>query len=134
MRAVDTNLIVRFLTRDDASQFALAEAILKSESIYIGVTVIIETCWVIERAYRKSKTETIALVRAVLGLPTVTVEDRSIVAAAFDWAETGLDIADALHLARSGNCQDLVTFDRAFARIAAQIEALPVTLLEENPA
>ncbi len=56
--------------------------------------------------------------RVFAGLPTVTVEDGAMVAAALDLAERGLDFADALHLTRSGHCEGFVTFDRKLVKAA----------------
>ena len=130
MRAVDTNIIVRYLARDDAEQFALAQAILSSGPVFIGVTVVLETCWVIERVYRRSVADTVALVRAVLGLPSMIVEDAVSVANALAWAEAGLDIADAIHLARSADCADFATFDATLAKRSKDLSAVPVVLLD----
>src|SRR3546814_17044034 len=56
--------------------------------------------------------------RAFAELPTVTVEDASIVAVALDPAETGMDFADATHLGKSTYCESLATFDRKFVQAA----------------
>ena len=130
MRAVDTNIIVRYLARDDAEQFALAKAVLTSGPVFIGVTVVLETCWVIERVYGRSVADTVALVRAVLGLPSMIVEDAVSVANALAWAEAGLDIADAIHLARSADCADFATFDATLAKRSKDLSAVPVVLLD----
>ena len=52
MLAVDTNVIVRYLTGDDAEQFAKASALIRSEDVYVCTTVLLETEWVLRRGYR----------------------------------------------------------------------------------
>jgi predicted nucleic-acid-binding protein len=49
MLAVDTNVMVRYLTGDDAEQFAKASALIRDEDIYVGTTVLLETEWVLRR-------------------------------------------------------------------------------------
>ncbi|HKM69718.1 MAG TPA: PIN domain-containing protein [Stellaceae bacterium] len=45
MLAVDTNVIVRYLTRDDVEQFAKSNALIRGEAVYVCTTVLIETEW-----------------------------------------------------------------------------------------
>jgi predicted nucleic-acid-binding protein len=55
MLAVDTNVIVRYLTRDDDEQFAKANALIGSEDVYVCTTVLLETECVLRRGYRFSR-------------------------------------------------------------------------------
>ena len=58
------------------------------------------------------------LLRAFAGLPTVTTEGGTVLAAALDLAENGVDLADALHLSASSHCAGFATFDRKFVKAA----------------
>ncbi len=118
MRAVDTNVVVRFLTGDDPRQAARARAIIGHEPVFIPRTVILETEWVLRAVYDLSPGRVIPALRALAGLPDIAVEDAPLVARALDWAETGLDFADALHLAAAADCATFLTFDRRLARSA----------------
>ena len=129
MRSVDTNILVRYLTSDDASQYALARDLLETAPIFVGVTVLLETEWVLRDGYGFDDDAIVDAVRALLGLATVTVEESTLVGQAIAWMGDGLEFADAFHLARSRDCMDLVTFDRKFARRANALDAVPVTLL-----
>jgi predicted nucleic-acid-binding protein len=118
MLAVDTNVIVRYLTRDDAEQFAKASALIRDEDVYVYTTVLLETEWVLRRGYRFSRERIIAALDAFAGLPRVTLEDPGVAARALDWTRRGMDFADALHLAKAQSCEAFVTFDQRFAAVA----------------
>ncbi len=65
--------------------------------------------------------------RAFAGLSGVVVEDAVTVAQAMEWAEAGMDFADALHLAASSGCESFLTFDRRFVRLGRDMTiTLPV--------
>ena len=51
MRAVDTNILVRFLTADDPKQARTARRVMEAGDVFIGVTVILETEWVLRAGY-----------------------------------------------------------------------------------
>lgn len=55
MLAVDSNVIVRNLTREHAEQFAKARALILGEDVYVCTTVLLETEWVLRRGYRFSR-------------------------------------------------------------------------------
>jgi len=118
MLAIDTNLIVRYLTGDHAKQSGRARALIDGESVFAAVTVILEVEWVLRSTYEYPASDVAHALRIFAGLPTVTVEDGALVAAALDLAESGLDFADALHLTRSGHCEGFVTFDRKLVKAA----------------
>ena len=126
MLAVDTNVIVRYLTRDDAEQFAKASALIRSEDVYVCTTVLLETEWVLRRGYRFSRAGIIAALAAFAGLPRVTLEDAALAAKALDWMERGMDFADALHLAKAASCEAFVSFDRRFAAVADALSEVKV--------
>lgn len=88
------------------------------ESVFAAVTMLPEVEWVLRSAYGYQAADIVRALRVFAGLPTVRVEDGAMVAAALDLAETGMDFADALHLARSGCCEAFVTFDRKLVKAA----------------
>ena len=91
MLAVDTNVVVRYLTRDDAEQFAKANALIGGDDVYVCTTVLLETEWVLRRAYWFSRQRIIAALAAFFGLPRVTLEDPVLAAKALDWTRRGMD-------------------------------------------
>jgi predicted nucleic-acid-binding protein len=118
MIAIDTNLIVRYLTGDHPEQSARAQALVDGQAVFVAVTVMLEVEWVLRSAYGYRPADVSQALRAFGGLPTVTVEDAEIVAEALDRAEQGMDFADALHVGKSMHCEGFATFDRKFVRAA----------------
>lgn len=95
-----------------------ARELIDGQSVFIGVTVILETEWVLRSTYEYRPAEIARALRAFAGLPSVTVEDGAIVATALDLAERGMDFADALHLGRSAHCEGFASFDRKRVKAA----------------
>jgi len=124
MLAVDTNVVVRLLVNDDARQGAAARRLFESDEIWIGVTVLLETAWVLESVYDLSADETVKALQRLLGLSNVRAEDPGAVAVALDAAGRGLELADALHLVRTPQDAVFVTFDRALAKRGERIRAV----------
>jgi len=118
MIAVDTNVLVRFLVRDDAKQAARAAELIRDNQIWISKTVLFETEWVLRSLYGFKPEILVRALRALVGLETVFLEDEVSVAKALDWFKEGLDFADALHLASAGNARRFASFDRRLARQA----------------
>jgi predicted nucleic-acid-binding protein len=134
MIAVDTNVLVRFLVRDDGRQSARAAALIRANEIWIPKSVLLETEWVLRSLYGFHAERLAGALRALAGLPTVFLEDGLAVAKALDWFEKGLDFADGLHLASSlrsgsGEANEFATFDRKLAREATRIAAIEAIAL-----
>lgn len=125
MIALDTNLLARLLLRDDARQHARARQLLAREQDYTApVTVLLELVWVLE--VNDCAREDIARgINLLLGLPNFKPQQADALRQALDWYAQGLDFADALHLAQSHGCEELATFDKAFAKQAGKLGALP---------
>ena len=128
MIAVDTNLLVRLLTKDDPDQAKRAAKILESDVIFIPKTVMLETEWVLRYAYGINKDAIMKGFKKIMGLPNVRVEDQQTVFQAISWYELGLDFADALHLASSMKADKFVTFDNAFIKKARKLISIDITL------
>lgn len=127
MHAVDTNIIVRFLTGDDPIQAAKARALIGHEPVFVPRTVLLEVEWVLRGVYGMPPAQVIAGLRALAGLPGVSIEDAPFVAKAMVWAEAGMDFADALHVAASAACDGFVTFDKQLARLGARVGGVLIT-------
>ena len=126
MLAIDANVIVRYLVADDRDQAQRAKALIDVARIFVAATTLLETEWVLRRALGLPATATLAALKAFIGLDNVMVEDEPSVAQAFDWAEQGMDFADALHLAKASHCEAFVSFDRDLAKAARKAKALAV--------
>lgn len=126
MHAVDTSVIIRFLTADDPVQAQKARVLFGRGSIFVARTVLLETEWVLRGVYRMPVNKIMSALRALAGLPGVTVENPQLVAKAMDWADAGMDFADALNLAAAGECEAFVTFDTRFRRRVQRLGAISV--------
>jgi len=118
MHAVDTNVLVRLLTGDDAGQTKRAAALFKKETIFIPKTVLLETEWVLRRLYRLDSKVVVGALRKLSGLANVEIEQSLVVTQALQWCEEGMDFADALHLASSQNSRKFATFDEQLKKSA----------------
>lgn len=118
MRAIDTNVVVRYLTDDHPEQAAKARALVDAGTVFVATTVLLESEWVLRSVYGLSGVDVAAALKAFSGLPGITVESPSLLRKALDRAEAGMDFADALHLGSAGHCETMLTFDRDFIREA----------------
>ena len=84
----------------------------------MATNVILETEWVLRAGYNFAPDVIATGLRAIGGLPGMTLDEPLEVAKALDWLGQGIDFADALHLAKSGQCSAFVTFDRKLAKRA----------------
>lgn len=118
MVAVDTNVLVRFLTHDHPGQTAKAVSLFQSQEIWLSKTVILETHWVLSRLFGFPPPAINQSIERLLALPNVRAEDATSVRQALDWCAHGLEFADALHLASRGPASRFVTFDARFSKRA----------------
>ena len=121
MIAVDPNVIVRYLIGDHPEQSAKAKTIIDNQEIFVSVTVLLETEWVLRSTYGQGRTALAKGLRRLGGLAHVTIEEASVVAEALHWMESGMDFADALHLAKATHCDAFVTFDQRLLKTANQL-------------
>jgi predicted nucleic acid-binding protein len=126
MLAVDTNVVVRFLTRDHPEQAATAKRLIDDNDVLVSTTVLLESEWVLRSRYGFRRPETVAALRSFAGMPRVTLENPVLAARALDWTAQGMDFADALHLARAQQCEAFVSFDRRLAAAGRRVGSIPV--------
>ncbi|ABB31575.2 PilT protein domain protein [Geobacter metallireducens RCH3] len=124
MIAVDTNILVRYVTNDDPLQARRALAILaRQEDIFIPKTVLLETEWVLRAVYELPVESILKALLHILGLPNVVAENPEEVSLALDYYSRRLDFADALHLASSCHADSFFSFDAAFVKRGKKIGA-----------
>jgi len=126
--AVDTNVLVRLLTNDNAAQAARAAAVFRASPVFVPKSVLLETEWVLRYTYGLPTAAIARAFLALLGLPTVTFEDAPAAYAAIRMLERGIDFADALHLASSAAAERFVTFDARLVKRARKEAPVPVVL------
>ena len=125
MTAIDTNILIRFLVRDDARQAdrvyrRLKQAEASHERLLIPLLVVLETIWVLESAYTRPRADIVAALEDVRRMPVFALEADAVVERALAAARdsTG-DLADLLIVcaAQAGGCAEVLTFDQRAARL-----------------
>ena len=122
MRAVDTNVLVRLLTMDDAKQARAAEAfVTAADHAWISHVVLVETVWVLESVYERRRDEVAATVKTLLDHEFFVLQDVDVVSRAYDLfiRATSVGFSDCLVLetARKAGCLPLGTFDKALSAL-----------------
>lgn len=120
MIALDTNVLVRFLVRDDEKQARIVYARFKQaeaarESLFIPLLVVLETIWVLESAYDKSRKEILDSFDELKSMTILEFEKVSVLQAWVDEGRKGnADLSDLLiaFTAQSSGCGGAMTFDR----------------------
>ena len=118
MIAIDTNIIIRFLTQDDELQFQKSREIFQTQDIFIADTVILETEWVLRFAYKFKSHEICTALKNLFGLPNIYLTNPRLIAQLIQLHKNGLDFADAFHLMHSQHCSEFYTFDEKFVKRA----------------
>jgi predicted nucleic-acid-binding protein len=120
MRAVDTNVLVRLVTRDDARQVTAAEAFV-ARGAWVSHVVLVETVWVLMSVYGLEAPAVATAVGMLLNHRDLVVQDTGSVAAALEQyrARPSVGFSDCLVLeeARKAGHLPLGTFDRGLGRL-----------------
>lgn len=129
MTAVDTNVLVRLLTADDAGQAAAASALFAAGPIWIAKTVLLETGWVLRGLYGFEESAIREAFTRLLGMKSVHTEDKPSLAAALALTAHGIELTDAIHLSSRPPSAAFVSFDRSFVRRAQRAGATEVSVV-----
>lgn len=120
MRAVDTNLLVRLLVRDDPTQVRLAETFIAGGA-WVSHLVLAETVWVLDAVHERTPAQIATAIALLLNHEQLALQDSDVVASALDQfrARPALGFSDCLvlEIARKAGHLPLGTFDRALARL-----------------
>ena len=120
MRAVDTNVLVRLVTRDDARQVAAAEAFV-ARGAWVPHLALVEATWVLTSVYDRGPAEIATAVEMLLNHQHLTLQDLEAVAAAVEHfrKRPALGFSDCLVLevARKAGHLPLGTFDRDLGKL-----------------
>lgn len=126
MKALDTNIVVRFLVRDDERQAqavrkTMLHAEAKGERLFVGLPVILETIWVLSAVYGYSQEETTRGIEGLLVLSVLEIEEHERVAELCRVSPNQkLELADLLIglTSRDRGCESTLTFDKKAAQSA----------------
>ena len=124
MIALDTNIVIRFLTRDDPKQSQIVferfeQAEQCGDSFFIPLVVVLETVWVLESVYQKSREQTLDAIEEMLRLKIFRFERDEVIVRVLSDARAGrFDLSDLIvaHSARFSGCRSAITFDKGAAK------------------
>jgi predicted nucleic-acid-binding protein len=120
MIGIDTNVLVRYIAQDDATQSRRATSFIEKECNeaapgFVGLVVLVEVVWVSESCYGATREEVADIVRRILSIRQLVVQDAETAWKALRLFESSkADFADCL-VARSAiaaGCKSVVTFDK----------------------
>jgi len=121
MKALDTNVLVRFLVRDNEQQAETIYRIFKQvesdkEVLFVPLLVVLETIWVLESVYNIPRQEIIDSINELVLMPILEFEAQSAILSFVSSAlETKMDLSDLLiaNSARFSGCECVLTFDKS---------------------
>jgi predicted nucleic-acid-binding protein len=124
MRAVDTNLLVRLLARDDATQTSVAETFVENGA-WVSQLVLAETLWVLDAVYERTSAQIARAIDLLLNHKHLTLQDADVVALALEHfrARPSLGFSDCLvlEIARKAGHLPLGTFDKRLGKLDGAI-------------
>jgi len=131
VKAVDTNVLIRYIVRDDDGQAAVAARFLQERTpddpAYVSLIVLTELVWTLRSRYRYPNEQILLLLTSLLETAELAFEDEAFLSANFasDQMPQG-DIADHLiaRCARRAGCETVVTFDQKAAKSVPGMELL----------
>lgn len=125
MLGIDTNVLIRFLVRDDEGQYEKARKLIRREvvagrRVFVSQLVLLETEWVLRSRYALPKTEIMGVFSGLLNATDVQFEDEPAVEEAlFVWKDHTAGFADCLIAAQNRclGCTTTATFDVKAAKL-----------------
>ena len=125
MLGIDTNVLVRYVIRDDEAQFEKANRLIKreidaGEAVFVSLAVILETEWVLRSRYQLKKADFVDVISALLDATEIQFEAEPAIEESLKlWKDSVADFADCLigaHNRRMG-CRTTATFDAKAAKL-----------------
>ena len=131
MIGIDTNILVRLLTRDDPAQFDAAVTLVRASSasapLFVNPVVIAETIWVLERIYKVDRMAARKQLARLLDTVEIKVPEVLRMENWTTWLDSAhADFSDVViaDLNRANGCEKTVTFDRKAAAFVPGMELL----------
>ena len=120
MRAVDTNVLVRLISRDDPDQVRAAEEFI-APGAWISHVVLVETMWVLDAVFGRSAQQIAAAVEMLVDHRELVIQDADVVMTALvrfkERPSLGFSDCLVVETARKAGHTPLGTFDRELAKI-----------------
>ncbi len=125
MIALDTNILARFLLKDDEKQYRTAVSLLQKKQEYsVPPSVLLELVWVLQ-INDCTRDEIVKGLRALFGLRNFKPMAFESMAYALRWYEAGMDFGDAMHLALCTRTDGFTTVDKELGKQARKSDAFP---------
>lgn len=126
MPALDTNVLVRYIARDNPTQLAAAQrlirqCVIEQRTLFVPVTVTLELEWVLRSTFGYEKSEAVRVLSALFSAAELTFESEQALEVALElYRRSAADFADCLHIALAAQAgeQPLWTFDKAAAKVS----------------
>ena len=125
MITIDTNVLVRLITSDDPTQTARARAVIVDEGAFVQDTVVLETVWVLRRAYGYTAQEINQALVVLVDTTSVETQSPERIRKAVAGVESGLSFEDAFHLSGC-DTQRFATFDETLVKRAPRAFDAPI--------
>jgi len=124
MKALDTNVLVRFLVKDDERQAKAVYRIFKQaeskvEVFFVPTLVVLETVWVLDSVYEITRQEILDAIDELLLMPILEFDAQTVIRSFISSArENKADLSDLLiaHYAKYSGCDSVITFDKRAAK------------------
>ncbi len=124
MKALDTNILVRFLIQDDKQQAQTVKTLLSQaennkQSFFVTLLVVLELIWVLEAVYKVTRKDILLSINELLSMPVLNFEKQKVVRQFISVAQTSrFDLSDLLIAlsALQENCETTYTFDKKAAK------------------
>lgn len=125
MIGLDTNILARYIVRDDSRQFRLAEDLIDNNCsgktpCFISLVVLVELVWLLDRSYGFGKSDILTVIQGLVRAAEFTVEQEQAVVNAYrGYQDSSADFADALIVAINeiSGCEKTVSFDKKMTRL-----------------
>ena len=125
MIGIDTNIVLRYLLKDDPALSPRALEIIATNDCFVTRAALTEVVYTLESYYRSPRADIGLALDALLSLQRVSIEDRAVTERAVSWYKGGMDFGDAMIAASSHGSARIETFDRDFARLAHKLRTTP---------
>lgn len=116
MIAADTNIALRLILDDDPDQVRSIQQVMADQSLFLPLTVMLETGWVLASRYGMTRAQVATALSALITLDRVEVARAELVQQAIDRFRAGADWADMIHLVAAHKLRRFLTLDRRLSR------------------
>jgi predicted nucleic-acid-binding protein len=127
--AADTNIVLRLILGDDEAQVSAVRDLMARDSLFVSLTVLLETGWVLESRCRMDRGSVADALVGLTLLEGIHVPRSEAVLRLLERYRAGADLADMIHLASAAKLEGFATFDRRLVRDAGTASPIKIETL-----